>query len=164
MLPRTRLLNFSRLFSRQARSVASSSVAGGQPNRLLKPRLTLVGCSTIAVLIWAVPSAECASANDDKVPEKQDNSGDAMEIFLKRTVYPACNKLGFGGIMGFCTGIAVKKVGEAVAILVGVSFIGLQYAQYKGLIDIDWLKVKEMCKFIPRRSNFVSVCLSFLMN
>jgi len=48
--------------------------------------------------------------------------------------------------MGFCSGIAVKRVGETIAYLVGVVFIGLQVAQYNGLIDIDWLKIRDTGK------------------
>jgi len=34
--------------------------------------------------------------------------------------------LGFGGIFGFATGYALKKVGEQAAYVVGLTFLGLQ--------------------------------------
>jgi len=30
-----------------------------------------------------------------------------------------CAKLGFGGVMGICTGVALKRIGNGVAALVG---------------------------------------------
>lgn len=56
---------------------------------------------------------------------------------------PALSKLTFGGIMGYCSGAAAKKVGKAVAVLAGLAFIAIQSAVYTGYIAVDWQKVKE---------------------
>ena len=173
MFPRTRLLNFGRHFSRQTRSLATGSGATASiaPN-LPRPRLALLGGSCLALLMWTVPIASCAHTEEGVEEGKSSDPGadklpagsDEIEKFLRITVYPVCNKLGFGGIMGFCSGIAVKRIGEHVAYMVGIAFIGLQFAQYKGLIDIDWLQVRNtgtllapyMC--IPRAVHSAAAC------
>jgi len=141
MLPRTRFLNFGRVFARQARNVSSSSSRVA----LKTPKLTLVGSSTIAALVWAMPSAGCAE--EDSTIEENNEDGnmkpDEMERFINYTILPACNRLGFGGVMGFCSGIAVKKISQQVAYLIGIGFIGLQIAQHQGYINIDWFKLKD---------------------
>lgn len=49
-----------------------------------------------------------------------------------------------GGIAGFCSGYAVKKVSKVAAFVVGVGFIGVQVARYYGVInDVDWSAVEE---------------------
>jgi len=98
--------------------------------------------------MWAMPTAACAedeSKKSDPDAEKPVSS-DEIERLLRLTIYPMCSRLGFGGIMGFCSGIAVKKVGEHIAYMVGMVFIGLQVAQYKGLIDVDWLQIRDTGK------------------
>jgi uncharacterized membrane protein (Fun14 family) len=55
---------------------------------------------------------------------------------------PILAKLGFGGIMGYCSGLALKKIGKAVAFMIGVGFIFLQTLAYKGYITIDWDQIK----------------------
>ena len=169
MFPRTRLLNFGRHFSRQTRNVGSTSSATASIAPRLRPRLALLGGSGLAVLMWAMPTASCAEAEDegkgsDAGAGKPNAGGDEIEKFLRITVYPLCSRLGFGGIMGVCSGIAVKKIGQTVAYMVGIAFIGLQFAQYKGLIEIDWLQVRNtgmllapyMC--IPQAVHSTAAC------
>lgn len=51
-------------------------------------------------------------------------------------------QLSFGGLAGFCSGYAVKKVGRAAAIIIGLGFIGVQVARLNGQIqDPDWQSV-----------------------
>uniref|UniRef100_A0A7R9ZDX5 EF-hand domain-containing protein n=1 Tax=Pseudictyota dubia TaxID=2749911 RepID=A0A7R9ZDX5_9STRA len=56
---------------------------------------------------------------------------------------PAMGKLTFGTLVGYCSGVAAKKVGKAVAAAIGFGFIALQGIAYAGYIDIDWKKVKD---------------------
>jgi len=56
---------------------------------------------------------------------------------------PYVMKCGFGGAMGFCSGLAARKLGMVVAYLVGVGFIGVQVAAYNGYIDVDWYAIKD---------------------
>lgn len=56
---------------------------------------------------------------------------------------PVLANVGFGAVMGYCSGYALKQVGKAVAFVVGVSFIGLQAAASTGYIRVDWAKVRD---------------------
>lgn len=56
---------------------------------------------------------------------------------------PAMNQLGFGGVMGYCSGMAFRRVGRVVGVVIGVGFMGAQAAAASGYVDIDWNKVKD---------------------
>jgi len=45
--------------------------------------------------------------------------------------------------MGYCSGMAFRRVGKAVGVVVGVGFIGLQSAKSMGYIDVDWNKIRD---------------------
>lgn len=59
---------------------------------------------------------------------------------------PVFAQLSFGSIMGYCSGYAAKKVGKAIAFVVGMGFIAVQSAAYTGYINVDWMKIKEDAK------------------
>lgn len=71
----------------------------------------------------------------DKIP-------DQMSEFIKANA-PALNQLGFGGIMGYCSGMAFRRVGKAVGVMAGLGFMGVQAAVASGYVDVDWNKVKN---------------------
>jgi uncharacterized membrane protein (Fun14 family) len=52
-------------------------------------------------------------------------------------------KLGFSGVMGVCTAIALKRVSRQIAVVVGIVFGGLQALAYTGYISIDYKKVSN---------------------
>jgi len=53
----------------------------------------------------------------------------------------ALSEISFGGVMGYCSGMAFRKVGRGVGLVAGVGFIGLQTAKHMGYIDVDWDKI-----------------------
>mmetsp|Transcript_15051 Transcript_15051/g.42487 ORF Transcript_15051/g.42487 Transcript_15051/m.42487 type:complete len:127 (+) Transcript_15051:137-517(+) len=65
---------------------------------------------------------------------------DAVETALDK-LKPVLAKVSFGGIMGYCSGLALKKVGKAVAVVIGMGFFGVQTAAYMGYIEVNWSKV-----------------------
>jgi len=69
--------------------------------------------------------------------EKKDLVEEAIE-----KAKPILQKLGFGAIMGYCSGIAMYKVGKALAVTIGVGFIGIQTIVSFGWIEVDWVKLK----------------------
>jgi uncharacterized membrane protein (Fun14 family) len=71
-----------------------------------------------------------------------ENKPDAVESALEKAT-PFLTNVTFGGMMGYTTGYAMKKIGKAVAFLVGITFIALQTGVYAGYIDVDWLKIKD---------------------
>lgn len=70
--------------------------------------------------------------------EKKDSVEQAIE-----KAKPFLANLSFGAVMGYCSGTAMKKVGQALAMVIGLGFIGLQTAASTGYITIDWMKVKD---------------------
>lgn len=70
--------------------------------------------------------------------EKQDPVERALEL-----AKPVFAQIGFGTVMGYCSGTALKKIGKFVAFSVGCLFIGLQAAASTGYITVDWAKIRE---------------------
>jgi uncharacterized membrane protein (Fun14 family) len=56
---------------------------------------------------------------------------------------PLLMNIGFGSIMGYCSGMAVKKVSKVFGFIIGTTFIGLQIAVSLGYIDVKWDKVAD---------------------
>jgi len=51
--------------------------------------------------------------------------------------------LGFGGLCGFVTGFALKKVARIFAVILGVIFIVIQFFAFKGWITVDWNQIAK---------------------
>lgn len=66
---------------------------------------------------------------------------DTMEMAIEKAK-PLLANLSFGAFMGYCSGVAMKKTGKALAYVIGVGFISLQVAVSLGYIQIDWEKVR----------------------
>mmetsp|Transcript_14310 Transcript_14310/g.28879 ORF Transcript_14310/g.28879 Transcript_14310/m.28879 type:complete len:227 (-) Transcript_14310:473-1153(-) len=52
-------------------------------------------------------------------------------------------QLSYGFMSGFCSGYALKKVGKAAAVVLGVGFMALQTLSYSGYVDVDHGKLKK---------------------
>lgn len=70
-------------------------------------------------------------------------AGPESSDFVSDKVIPLITQLGFGGVIGFCTGFMVKKVSKLAAVIVGLVFVLLQVLSYYGIISIEWGPVKE---------------------
>mmetsp|Transcript_25266 Transcript_25266/g.31132 ORF Transcript_25266/g.31132 Transcript_25266/m.31132 type:complete len:125 (+) Transcript_25266:80-454(+) len=70
------------------------------------------------------------------------NSDDPVNQILDKAK-PHLSKLTFGGVVGYCSGAAAKKVGKVVAVFVGLTFIAVQSAVYSGYVAVDWNKLKD---------------------
>lgn len=66
---------------------------------------------------------------------------DPIDALIEKSK-PLLANISFGAVMGFCSGYAMKKVGKALAFIVGMGFIGLQAAATTGYIQIDWEKLR----------------------
>jgi uncharacterized membrane protein (Fun14 family) len=62
---------------------------------------------------------------------------------LSNILTPLAGEIGIGGIGGFLTGWAFKKVAKMVAVLIGMAFLGLQYLAYENIIQIDYVALKD---------------------
>ena len=68
---------------------------------------------------------------------------DMVEQILDKA-NPLLANLSFGAIMGYSSGYALKKVGKALAFIIGIGFISLQTAISYGYIEgINWTKVRD---------------------
>jgi len=94
-----------------------------------------VGLSTLFGLYIYNNQSHCAANEDDANAKKSNDKDDEITQLIKK-VSPLATRLGFGGIMGFFAGAAVKRFGEEVAVYIGVAFLGLQTLQYFGYINI----------------------------
>ena len=70
---------------------------------------------------------------------------DAVESAIDKAK-PILAKLSFGTVMGYCSAMALKKVGKALAIIVGIGFIGFQTAATTGYLAVDWTKISDDIK------------------
>jgi uncharacterized membrane protein (Fun14 family) len=50
---------------------------------------------------------------------------------------------GGGGILGFLSGFALKRIIKLAAIILGVFILGLAYLSYKGWIHADWNTIQN---------------------
>ena len=60
---------------------------------------------------------------------------------LIQAIGPLISQFALGGVLGFCAGYAIKKVGKVVAIVIGLAFILLQVLAYYKVIVIDWTPI-----------------------
>lgn len=52
-------------------------------------------------------------------------------------------QLTFGAVAGFASGFALKKVGQLLALLLGLLFISIQILAYYGFVSVDWPEVQS---------------------
>ena len=68
-------------------------------------------------------------------------SGEVPPDPVVETIGPLVAQLALGGILGFCAGFAIKKIGKVVAILIGVLFVLLQVLAYYEVVVINWAPI-----------------------
>ena len=88
------------------------------------------------------PNEQSYAPEHDHYLPNQTDEVDAISQALD-WLKPALGKLTFGGFVGYCSGIAAKKIGKAVAAAIGLGFIAIQGAVYTGYVDVDWAKVQD---------------------
>lgn len=95
------------------------------------------------------------------------NNNDAVNEMMER-MKPAATEVSFGGLMGFCSGMAFRRVGRAAGVVIGLGFMGAQAAASSGYLQIDWEKVKKDAVIDPldavrirRRSYHLLIGCSF---
>jgi uncharacterized membrane protein (Fun14 family) len=73
-------------------------------------------------------------------PTKEELS-DAMNQAIENAG-PLMKQLSFGTVVGYCSGAAAKKVGKALAVVIGMGFVTLQTMVHTGYVTVDWKKVE----------------------
>jgi len=106
-----------------------------------------------SVLLAVQPVAVCAGAEKGSAASSEGSvavsggpsspNGDKPDPVMAMIdqYMPELQKLGFGGLMGICTGVATKRLGNNVAGIIGAGFIVLQGLSYMGYIKIDFGKI-----------------------
>lgn len=62
---------------------------------------------------------------------------------ILRNAGPLGMQLGFGAVAGYCAGVALRVAGTAGLACAGVAFVAMQGAQYKGYVDVNWVRVER---------------------
>jgi len=57
---------------------------------------------------------------------------------------PLLTTVGFGGIVGFLVGIAIKYIIKILAVIAGVFLAGLMYLESQGILNVNWAKLQTM--------------------
>jgi FUN14 domain-containing protein 1 len=71
-----------------------------------------------------------------------DPNTDPVESALDK-LKPILSQVSFGSVLGYCSGMSLKKLGKAAAFVIGVGFIGVQSAVHAGYINVNWTKIKD---------------------
>ena len=67
-----------------------------------------------------------------------------MAVDAATNIMPLLTTVGFGGIVGFLVGLAIKYVIKILAIVAGLFFAALMYLQSQGILNINWDKLQTM--------------------
>ncbi|KIX84599.1 FUN14 domain-containing protein [Thermus filiformis] len=59
------------------------------------------------------------------------------------TLSPYLGQLTFGGVAGFATGYALKKIGRVLAVGLGLLFVVLQLLAQAGYVQVDWTRIQK---------------------
>jgi uncharacterized membrane protein (Fun14 family) len=56
---------------------------------------------------------------------------------------PLLTTVGFGGLVGFLVGYAIKKIMKILAVGAGLFFTALMYLESQNIVDINWDKLQN---------------------
>ena len=79
----------------------------------------LFGSSLIIMLLSSTTTSNCAEKDDGDKPSDNKDKVDPVEKIIK-LIYPHVSTWGIGGVFGFCSGIALKRLGAYIYILYGI--------------------------------------------
>ncbi|CAI5732448.1 unnamed protein product [Hyaloperonospora brassicae] len=138
-----RAISTTKTLQSRSRSLALHLPARSLPQ---KAHVVVAGVVTSASMLllhkdsaWCQPADGPSDSGDGKKRKKADDSVDKKID----AVLGNCGELTLAGSLGFCSGYALKLVGKAAALAVGLVFIVGQVAAYNGYIDIKWGKLQK---------------------
>jgi len=99
--------------------------------------------SMAAACLQMVVTEPAAAKKQPEPAEKKELSIDEMAENLSTLAGPVLTNLGFSGCIGVITGITLKKMGQFLALLFGLTFCALQGLTYLGFIDLKWQKIHQ---------------------
>jgi uncharacterized membrane protein (Fun14 family) len=63
---------------------------------------------------------------------------------IESSIMPFASTIGFGGIVGFLIGFALKRIMKILAVIAGVFFAALLYLVSQHIVNINWDKLETI--------------------
>jgi uncharacterized membrane protein (Fun14 family) len=63
---------------------------------------------------------------------------------IENSIMPFVSTIGFGGIVGFLIGFALKRIMKILAIIAGVFFAALLYLETQHIVNVNWDKLQTI--------------------
>lgn len=57
---------------------------------------------------------------------------------------PLLTTVGFGGLVGYLIGMAIRYIVKIIAIIVSLFLAALMYLQSQGIVNVNWTKLQAM--------------------
>jgi uncharacterized membrane protein (Fun14 family) len=57
---------------------------------------------------------------------------------------PLLTTVGFGGLVGYLIGMAIRYIVKIIAIIAGLFLAALMYLQSQGIVNVNWTKLQAM--------------------
>jgi uncharacterized membrane protein (Fun14 family) len=74
-------------------------------------------------------------------PSTPPGENDAVTTMIDK-VKPVLQNITFGAVVGYCSGVAMKTMGQLMAVTIGIGFIGVQLVVGLEYVEVDWEKLK----------------------
>ena len=88
--------------------------------------------------MFALSSALCFPARAGSKSPTDDLVDQLVEL-----VGPIASNLGFSGALGLAAAIALKMVGKAIAVVIGLAFVLVQGLAHFGVVTVHWSEVHQ---------------------
>jgi uncharacterized membrane protein (Fun14 family) len=63
---------------------------------------------------------------------------------IESNIMPFVSTIGFGGIVGFLVGFAIKRIMKILAVIAGVFFAALLYLESQHIVNVNWDKLQTI--------------------
>src|SRR6266480_5293587 len=77
-----------------------------------------------------------------KQPKK--GGGNRKMSGIESNIMPFVSTVGFGGIVGFLVGFALKRIMKILAVIAGVFFAALLYLESQHIVNVNWDKIQTI--------------------
>ena len=57
---------------------------------------------------------------------------------------PLLTTVGFGGLVGYLIGMAIRYIVKIIAVIAGLFLAALMYLQSQGIVNVNWTKLQAM--------------------
>jgi uncharacterized membrane protein (Fun14 family) len=113
-------------------------------------RERLIHCQT---MIFSLVTAALAQAQKASPPPASSTPAQNAGSSVFDSLAPYLGQISFGGLAGFATGYALKKVGRVALVVFGLLFIAVQILAYYGVVQIDWLRIQSYADPLLKRES-----------